>query len=60
MYLCRNYTDKSLQAIGEIVGGKDHATVYSGINRIEEKIKDNPEFSSTIDVIIKKLNPQPL
>lgn len=58
MYLSRNLTDKSLQAIGETVGGKDHATVYNGIKRIEEKVKNDPTFESTINVIINKINPQ--
>ncbi len=58
MYLCRLLTDKSLQSIGETVGGKDHATVYNGIKRIEEKIKADSQFESTINIIINKLNPQ--
>ena len=58
MYLCRLLTDKSLQAIGETVGGKDHATVYNGIKRIEEKIKKDEAFESSLNVIINKLNPQ--
>ena len=58
MYLCRTLTDKSLQSIGEAVGGKDHATVYNGIKRIEDKIKNDPQFESTLNVIINKLNPQ--
>ena len=58
MYLCRNLTDKSLQSIGESVGGKDHATVYNGIKRIEDKIKNDPSFETSINVIINKLNPQ--
>jgi chromosomal replication initiator protein len=58
MYLCRQLTDKSLQSIGETVGGKDHATVYNGIKRIEEKIQADSQFEGTINVIINKLNPQ--
>ncbi|SEP55069.1 chromosomal replication initiator protein [Lachnospiraceae bacterium NE2001] len=58
MYLCRQLTDKSLQSIGEIVGGKDHATVYNGIKRIEDKIQADSQFEGTINVIINKLNPQ--
>jgi chromosomal replication initiator protein len=57
MYLCRELTDKSLQSIGEIVGGKDHATVHNGVKRIEEKVKDDPQFSAMVQVIIKKINP---
>lgn len=58
MYLCRSLTDKSLQSIGEIVGGKDHATVYNGIKRIEDKMKKESQFESNVTVIINKLNPQ--
>ena len=58
MYLCRNLTDKSLQSIGESVGGKDHATVYNGIKRIEEKIKNDSSFEAKVNVIVTKLNPQ--
>ena len=58
MYLSRNLTDRSLQSIGDTVGGKDHATVYSGIKKIEEKIKEDSQFNATVDVIIKKLSPQ--
>ncbi|MCR5213533.1 MAG: chromosomal replication initiator protein DnaA [Eubacterium sp.] len=58
MYLCRQLTDKSLQTIGESVGGRDHATVYNGIKRIEDKISSDPSFESTINIIIKKINPQ--
>lgn len=57
MYLCRDLTDKSLQSIGEIVGGKDHATVHNGVKRIEEKMKEDPQFNATVQVIIKKINP---
>ncbi len=57
MYLCRILTDKSLQSIGEVVGGKDHATVYSGIKRIEDRLKSDPQFETTLNVIIKKINP---
>ena len=58
MYLCRSLTDKSLQSIGETVGGKDHATVYNGIKRIEDKLKTDPQLESNINIIINKINPQ--
>ena len=58
MYLSRDLTDKSLQAIGEVVGGKDHATVYNGIKRVEEKMKKDDSFAATINVIINKINPE--
>ena len=57
MYLCREFTVLSLKSIGNTVGGKDHATVINGINRVESRIAEDPTFKSTIDTLIKKLNP---
>ena len=57
MYLSRNLTDKSLQAIGGTVGGKDHSTVYAGIERISKKIDEDAHFATTVEVIKKKINP---
>ena len=57
MYLCRTYTDKSLHAIGEIVGGKNHATVISGVNKVLEKMNVDPAFKANIEVMVKKINP---
>lgn len=56
MYICRKYTFLSLQTIGNAVGGRDHSTVMSGINRIEEKLSTDPAFKASIDTIIKKLD----
>lgn len=57
MYLCREYTVLALKSIGNAVGGKDHATVLNGVNRVETKIKEDPSFKATIDTLIKKINP---
>lgn len=56
MYLCRQYTVVSLQSIGNAVGGKDHTTVINGLKRVEAKLKEDSQFKSTVDTIIKKLN----
>lgn len=58
MYLCRKYTDKGLKSIGDAFGGKDHSTVHSNIQKVEDKIEKDPEFAEMVDVIIKKLNLQ--
>lgn len=57
MYLCRQYTVMSLKSIGNAVGGKDHTTVINGLKRVEECINEDASFKSTIDTIVKKLNP---
>ena len=56
MYLCRKYTDDSLQSIGKAVGKKDHTTVIHGIEKITEDIEKNDELKGKIYIIIKKLN----
>lgn len=56
MYLCRKLTVMSLSSTGNIVGGKDHTTVISGVKRVEQKRKEDPEFNNTIETIIKKLD----
>ena len=58
MYLSRNYTEATLDEIGDSVGGKDHATVLHGINKIETDMKNNSDFAATIASIVKKINPQ--
>lgn len=57
MYLCREHTVLALKSIGNAVGGKDHATVINGITRVEAKMAEDPSFKSTIDTLVKKLNP---
>lgn len=57
MYLCRKYTNKGLKSIGDVFGGKDHSTVLSNLKRVEDKMKTDPEYAETIDIITKKLNP---
>lgn len=57
MYLCRNMTDKSLEAIGSYFGGKDHSTVMHAIEKIKQSLPVNENLSSTIETIKKKIMP---
>ena len=57
MYLCREYTDISLQNIGKILNKKDHTTIMHGINKIEERIATDEELRNKIDIIKKKISP---
>lgn len=57
MYLGRQYTLLSLMSIGKYLGGRDHTTVMNGCNKIEKMLKNDESFKSTVDTIIKKLNP---
>ena len=55
MYLCRKYTKCSFKEIAKIFD-KDHTSVMHGVDKIEERIKNEPDFASTMDTIVKKLN----
>ena len=57
MYLCRNLTDVPLQAIGKMLGKRDHSTVLHGCDKIEKDLINNPSLQNTIDVLIKKIDP---
>ena len=58
MYLSRNTIDISLQAIGKMLGGRDHSTILHGIEKIEKDLMNNQGLQNTIDILKKKINPQ--
>ena len=57
MYLCRQMTQTPLEAIGKALGGRDHATILYGSEKIAKETANNETTKSTIDILIKKLNP---
>ncbi|MBQ1871881.1 MAG: chromosomal replication initiator protein DnaA [Lachnospiraceae bacterium] len=58
MYLCKTMTsDYSLDAIGEVLGGRDHSTILHGYNKIEGEISKDENTSQIIETIKKKLSP---
>ena len=57
MYLCREYTEASLEEIGKLLGKKDHTTVISGINKIKKLTTIDEDLNKNMDIIMKKLNP---
>ena len=56
MYLCKNYTDITYDAIAKMLGKKDHSTIMHGANKIKNDLSDNDELKGNIEVILKKLN----
>ena len=57
MYLCKTMTDSPLEAIGHLLGGRDHSTIIHGCKKIEEDYMTDPELKSQIDIIKKKIYP---
>lgn len=58
MYLCRVLTDTSLQAIGSLLGKRDHTTIIHGYEKILKEIETNESTRNTIEVLKKKLMPE--
>ena len=50
-------TGVSLENIGELLGGRDHSTILYGSEKIAKETATNETTKSTIDILIKKLNP---
>lgn len=58
MYLCRHLTDLSVTEIGKILGNRDHSTVLHGCEKVSNDMKTDSSLHNTIDVLIKKINPE--
>ena len=56
MLLIRKHLDRfSLKKIGACLGGRDHSTVLSGLERIEKLMAEDENLKLTIEAIDKKL-----
>ena len=58
MYLCRDMTATPLQAIGRVLGGRDHTTIIHGAEKIAGDMAKDENLRSTIEILKKKINPQ--
>lgn len=57
MYLCRELTQCSLQAIGQALGNRDHSTIIHGCDKVQDMISDGDEsVINDIRVLKKKMN----
>lgn len=56
MYEIRKLTNLSLQDIGNIFEGRDHTTVLSSIQKIENSIASNQEFAQMVKDITANIN----
>ena len=57
MYLCRKMTETPLKSIGIILGGRDHASISHGVDKIEAALKNDEALNNTVNIIKKKINP---
>jgi chromosomal replication initiator protein len=55
MYLIRQLTDLSLPEIGRHFGGRDHSTVLHAVQKMDNIVQNDPDFSNTIDQLTREL-----
>jgi chromosomal replication initiator protein len=51
MYLAREFTDLTLQEIGNYFGGRDHTTILYGIDKIQSSLAQDQELNDTVQII---------
>ncbi|MDO5131637.1 MAG: chromosomal replication initiator protein DnaA [Eubacteriales bacterium] len=56
MYICREYTDATLDTVAKLLGRRDHSTVIYGVDKIKNEIETNAELRGNVEIILKKLN----
>ena len=56
MYILKNNYGLAYKKIGSFFGGKDHSTVISSVEKIENELKFNSDLKLAIETINKKLN----
>lgn len=55
MYLCRELTPFPLAAIGKAFGGRNHATVVHGCNRVKKLLEEDASLKQTIEQLADDL-----
>jgi len=55
MYLAKNLTNKSLKAIGENFGGRDHSTVIYSCKAVQDLLDTDMIFKDTVTDLQKKI-----
>ena len=55
MYLIRTLLDVPFTKIGQTFGGKDHATVMNGVQKVENSIKTDKELAKAVNELQVRL-----
>ena len=55
MYLAKELTDKSLKAIGDNFGGRDHSTVIYSCRTVQDLMETDGIFKETVEELEKKI-----
>jgi chromosomal replication initiator protein len=55
VYVVREITQISMQAIGQEFGGRDHSTMVYAVNQVEDKMSKDPRYREMVEDIIKNI-----
>ena len=55
MYLLREFTNLSLPKIGQELGGRNHATIVSGIKKIKDSLEKDEDTKKIVEELVKNL-----
>jgi chromosomal replication initiator protein len=55
MYLCRHHTDRSLAAIGQAFGGRDHTTVVHSLGVVERRLRVDDRLRVAVQTVQERL-----
>ncbi|PIQ85982.1 MAG: chromosomal replication initiator protein DnaA [Candidatus Omnitrophica bacterium CG11_big_fil_rev_8_21_14_0_20_45_26] len=53
MFLARQLTSHSLPEVGDYFGGRGHATVLHGVNKIKVKLKSDPKLQQAVEFLLR-------
>ena len=54
MYMCKHLTDLSYPEIGRIFNNKHHSTVMYSVEKIDEKMQNDPQFARVVEGLMKQ------
>jgi chromosomal replication initiator protein len=54
MYMCKHLTDMSYPEIGRVFNNKHHSTVMYSVEKIDEKMQNDPQFARVLEGLMKQ------
>jgi chromosomal replication initiator protein len=55
MYICKQITDLSYPEIGRVFNNKHHSTVMYSVEKIDDKLQNDPQFARVVDNLMKQI-----
>lgn len=58
VYITREITGDSWKHIGGLFGDRDHTSMMHGYQKVSEMMKENPDLSATVKLLMRQLQPE--